>query len=98
SCPVEATNLHVFDRVGLDGKISCLTCSHRNQTGRGPEQEAFHHLHMNLQLFAVGGLRLRRVFRTLEGPLQSPVPTRLFSPPIHRVRRLGVPPSVALPP
>src|SRR4029077_7249226 len=94
SCPVEAANLHVFDRLGLDGKISCLPRSYRNQTGCGAEEEAFHHLHLNLQLFAVGGFRRARVPRPLEVPLQAPSPSG-FSNPDPPAGRLGVPPSVA---
>src|ERR1700728_2149535 len=50
SRPVEAADLHVFDRLGLNGKISCLPRRNRNQRRRGAEEEAFHHLHLNLQL------------------------------------------------
>src|SRR4029077_8146276 len=94
SCPVEAANLHVFDRLCLCGKISCLPRSYRNQTGCGAEEEAFHHLHLNLQLFAVGGFRLAGCSCPLEGPLQSPFPSG-FSNPDPPAGRLGVPPSVA---
>src|SRR3954449_6395015 len=47
---VDATNLHVFDRFGLNGKIGSLCPSHRNETRRGTEEKAFHHLHRDLQV------------------------------------------------
>src|SRR5262249_19864637 len=59
--PVEAANLHVFDRFGLDGKISCLPSANRNQTSRGAEEEAFHHLHIEPPIVAVGGFRVCRL-------------------------------------
>jgi hypothetical protein len=35
---VQATNLHVLDRFGLNGKIGSLCPSHRNETRRGAQE------------------------------------------------------------
>jgi len=37
---VDATNLHVFDRFGLNGKIGSLCPCDRNETRRGTEEKA----------------------------------------------------------
>ena len=47
---VDAANLHVFDRFGLNGKIGSLCSRNRNETRRGTEEKAFHHLHRDLQV------------------------------------------------
>src|SRR5262245_54552343 len=47
---IERTNLHVLDRLGLDGKIGCLCPRDRNHTRCGTEEETFHHLHLSLQI------------------------------------------------
>src|SRR5205823_6472567 len=47
---IDATNLHVFDRFGLNGKIGSLCSRYRNETRRGTEEKAFHHLHRDLQV------------------------------------------------
>ena len=78
SCPVEAADLHVFDRLGLNGKISCLPRSNRNQRGRGAEEEAFHHLHFEPPIVAVGGFRLCRVNATPSKVPLVPKTTRSF--------------------
>src|SRR5205814_9052838 len=52
---IECADLHVFDRLGLDGKIGSLCPSHRNETGCGAEEKTFRHLHLNLQVRVVGG-------------------------------------------
>ena len=44
--PVQAANLHVLDRFGLDGKISCLRPSYGNETRCRAKEKAFHHLHL----------------------------------------------------
>src|SRR5262249_40341852 len=43
---VEGADFHVFYWLGLDRKIRCLPSRDRNQSGRGAEEEAFHHLHL----------------------------------------------------
>src|SRR4029077_6819148 len=43
---IQATNLHVLDRLGLFGKIGSLRPSHRNETRCGAQEKAFHHLHL----------------------------------------------------
>ena len=43
---VERTNLHVFDRLGLHGKIGCLRSAHGDQTRRRAEQKALYQLHV----------------------------------------------------
>src|SRR6266404_4576151 len=50
SIAIETADLHVFDRLGLDGKIGSLCPRDRNETGCGTEEKAFHHLHRNLQV------------------------------------------------
>src|SRR4051812_35418022 len=57
---IQTANLHVLDRLGLDGKIGGLRPSNRNHTGCGAEEKTFHHLHLNLQVPLSGGFRLRR--------------------------------------
>src|SRR5664279_4485683 len=44
---VQATDLHVLDRLGLDGKIGSLRPSHRNETRCAAQEKAFHHLHLD---------------------------------------------------
>src|SRR5262249_18138532 len=99
---VDAANLHVFDRLGLYGKIGSLCPSNRNETRCGTEEKAFHHLHRDLQVCCREG-SARRVFDTLEGPLSSPLNhpvlrSRLYGL-IRRTGRgdLGMPPSIACP-
>jgi len=43
---IQTTNLHVLDRLGLDGKIGSLRPSNRNETRCTAEEKAFHHLHI----------------------------------------------------
>src|SRR5581483_8034585 len=43
---VQAANLHVLDRFGLDGKIGRLRPSDCDDARRGAEEKAFHHLHL----------------------------------------------------
>src|SRR5689334_8642466 len=43
---VQAANLHVLDRFGLDGKIGCLRPCYRNESRCRAEEKAFHHLHL----------------------------------------------------
>ena len=50
---VEAADFNVLYWVGLDRKIRCLPSRNRNQTGRGAEEEAFHHLHLAIALAGV---------------------------------------------
>src|ERR1041384_3885505 len=51
---VETADLHVFDRLGLDGKIGRLCPSNRDQTRRAAEEKAFDHLHRDLQSLPCG--------------------------------------------
>ena len=92
SCPVEAADLHVLDRSGLYGKISCLPRRYRNQTGRGAEEEAFHHLHFEPPFVAVGGFRLAGWLRPPAKVPWSPIPARFFRPEITGRVDLGFPP------
>ena len=39
--PVEAANLHVLDRLGLDGKIGRLSSRQRDETRRAAKEKAF---------------------------------------------------------
>ena len=43
---VQATNLHVLDRFGLNGKIGCLRPSYRNEPRCRAKEKTFHHLHL----------------------------------------------------
>src|SRR5262249_50108931 len=52
---VQAANLHVLDRFGLDGKIGCLSSPHRNESCRGAEEKTFHHLHCCSSVLYFGG-------------------------------------------
>jgi len=54
ACAVEVTDFHVFYWLGLDRKICCLPGRNRNQTGRGAEEEAFHHLHLEPPMLSLG--------------------------------------------
>src|SRR5262245_17794732 len=95
--PVQATDFHVFYWLGLDRKIRCLPSRDRNQTGRGAEEEAFHHLHLEPPIVVPCG-RVRLWPGELH-PLKAPlVPKLVWSPSTprkHQTNRLGVPPSVA---
>src|SRR5262249_24354655 len=44
--PVQAANLHVLDRLGLDGKIGCLRPSYRNEPRCRAKEKTFPHLHL----------------------------------------------------
>ena len=66
---IERADLHVLDRLGLDGKIGGLRPGNSDHTGRRTEEKTFHHLH-----FEPSKLRYWRVvsvwcFRTVESPL-----------------------------
>src|SRR5207244_12544371 len=47
---VQRADLHVLDRLGLDGKIGSLRPRNRDKSRRGAEEKTFHHLHSNLQV------------------------------------------------
>src|SRR5262249_42384600 len=47
---VEGADLHVFDRLGLDGKIGSLRPRNCDKSCRRAEEKTFHHLHSNLQV------------------------------------------------
>src|SRR5262249_23322896 len=85
---------HVFNWLRLDRKISCLPSRNRNQTGRGAEEEAFHHLHSNLHCCPVGGFRpWPGGLHPLEGPLRPQKPARsLHSPKTPNESTWGSPP------
>src|SRR4029077_10891973 len=56
-CTVQGADLHVFDRLGLYGKIGILCSRNRNETSCGNEEKTFHHLHCCSSVFtSVGGL------------------------------------------
>src|SRR5206468_12205436 len=58
---VKRADLHVLDRLGLDGKIGSLRPRNCDKSSRGAEEKTFHYLHSNLQVAFMGGFRLRRV-------------------------------------
>src|SRR6516162_1710804 len=94
---VEAADFHVFYWLGLDRKISCLPSRNRNQTGRGAEEEAFHHLHLEPPIVVPCG-RVPSMARWNFTPLKPPSSPKSPSnstPRKHQTNRLGVPPSVA---
>ena len=91
---VQAANLHVLDRLGLNGKIGCLRPSYRNETRCGAKEKAFHHLHLEPPKNCfLRGFRIRPV-RSTEGTSPCSPPTRKtrYDQPRHR----GMPPSVAI--
>src|SRR6516225_451218 len=45
--PIQATDLHVFDRLGFDRQVSRLGTGHRKHAGRRPQKYAFHWSHMS---------------------------------------------------
>src|SRR5262249_4032522 len=47
---VEGADLHVFDRLGLDGKIGSLRPRHCDKPCRTADETTLHHLHSNLQV------------------------------------------------
>jgi hypothetical protein len=47
---IERADLHVLDRLGLDGEIGSLRPDHCDQTRRRAEEKTFHNLHMILQV------------------------------------------------
>src|ERR1700752_1206378 len=88
--PVKGTDFHVFYWLGLDGKIRCLPGGNRNQTGRGAEEEAFHHLHLEPPIVVSWeGSVYGRVNCTPEGPLVPKNSSGLSTPRKHRTNRLG---------
>src|SRR5215510_8456098 len=100
---VEGADLHVFDRLGLDGKIGSLRPRNCDKSCRGAEEKTFHHLHSNLQVaLSMGGFRLRRVhFRPKDGrspSVPSSVQSRIKTPsrPGTQTWRLGMPPPSQL--
>src|SRR4051794_2988605 len=44
---IQTTNLHVFDRFGLNGKVGRLRTRHCEQPSRRAEEKAFHCSHSN---------------------------------------------------
>jgi hypothetical protein len=48
---VQGADLHVFDRLGLYGKIGGLCSRNRNDTYCGNEEKIFHHLHCCSSVF-----------------------------------------------
>ena len=99
---VEGADLHVFDRLGLDGKIGCLRPRNCDESCRGAEEKTFHHLHSNLQVALHGRVPSPPgAPHPMEGPLQSPRPfrSRIKTPsPEPKHGDLGMPPSVATSP
>src|SRR5262249_57239012 len=47
---VQGADLHVLDRLGLDGKIGSLRPRNCDKSCRRTEEKTFHHLHSNLQI------------------------------------------------
>src|SRR5262249_36202800 len=75
--PVDAADLHVFDRLGLDREVGSLSPGDRNQTRGGTQEKVFHHLHPDLQIICRGRVRVRRVrCAPWKVPLHSPQPPR----------------------
>src|SRR6185437_13197443 len=54
---IERANLHVLDRFGLDGKISCLCPTYGEQARRRAQHKALNQLHVNLQVALLGEAR-----------------------------------------
>ena len=95
---VKAADFNVFHWLGLDRKICCLPSRNRDQTGRGAEQEAFQHLHLEpLQLLSrVSGFRLWRKSRPARGKRDVAAMKRKMSQ-LMLVRVLGrVPPRATV--
>ena len=86
---------HVFDRFGLNGKIGSLCPCDRNETRRGTEEKAFHHLHRDLQVsFSRGRVPCwapKRPGRSPSFPAKPPDPSfsPLWSETLDRTGRLG---------
>src|SRR6185436_4055854 len=77
----QTAHLHVFDRLGLYGKIGSLCSWNRNDSRRGNEEKTFHHLHFVPPCCtSVGGFELRRVQRA---PWKVPVSPRTTRKPVH---------------
>src|SRR6516225_7901909 len=84
ACAVEATDFHVFYWLRLDRKISCLPSRNRNRAGRGAEEEAFHHLHLEPPLLSRGRVpSLAGWITPPEGPLRPQNPPSPFTPRKH---------------
>src|SRR5262249_52643661 len=84
---VETTDLHVFDRLGLDGKIGRLCSRHGDETRRGAEEQAFHHLHVKPPVAAVGGFRLPPSAALHPGRSPGPITTRFFGTHLDKATR-----------
>src|SRR3989442_6430419 len=77
---VEGTDLHVFDRFGLDGKIGSLRPRNCDKSCRRAEEKTFHHLHSNLQVALHGRVPSPpRAFRAMDGRSPS-VPSSVQTP------------------
>src|SRR5437764_2942790 len=80
ACAIKAADFHVFYWLGLDRKISCLPSRNRNQTGRGAEEEAFHHLHLEPPIVVLGRVpSMAGWIAPLKAP-SSPNPPGPFTP------------------
>src|SRR5262249_30277523 len=53
---VQRADLHVFDRLGLHGKIGSVRSRNRDKSCRGAEEKTLHHLHSNLQIGCHGSV------------------------------------------
>src|SRR5262249_24789787 len=57
---IQTADPHVFDRLGLYGKIGGLRPSHRDETRRRAQEKAFHHLHVEPPGSVLGGSPMMR--------------------------------------
>src|SRR6266851_3793072 len=98
---VQATNLHVLDRFGLDGKIGCLRPGYRNESRCRAKEKTFYHLHLEPPKHCfLRGFGIRPV---RQHPLELPLAPRWPETLAHHVvrslpgqRNRGMPPSVAV--
>ena len=97
---IQATNLHVLDRFGLNGKIGRLRPSYSNESRRRTKEKTFHHLHLEPPKHCfLRGFGIRPV---RQHPLELPLAPRWPETLAHHVvrslleqRNRGMPPSVA---
>src|SRR5215467_14812216 len=86
---VQRADLHVFDRLGLDGKIGSLRPRHCDKSCRGAEEKTFHHLHSNLQVALHGRVPSPPGAPQWKVPFSPPRPSRSRKTPSVRDPKLG---------
>src|SRR5262245_42677701 len=95
---VEGADLHVLDRLGLDGKIGSLRPRHCDKSCRRAEEKTFHHLHSNLQVALYGRVSSppgAPQWKVPFSPLVRPDPGKAPIRPKSETWRLRDAPSVA---